>query len=108
MNVDFQRCSARNLCDSFPPSISPAHVTDGSSKHDFSSPALTTFRINTCISVASKRLYLSLETTLTKKPGEGGGGVSRASLPPTTPSPLAVHSSSGLLTSVPHSRQRHG
>src|SRR4029077_16193991 len=36
------------------------------------SPALTTFRINTCISVASKRLYLPLESTLMKKPGEGG------------------------------------
>jgi hypothetical protein len=35
---------------------------------------LTTFRINTCISVASKRLYLPLESTLMKKQGEGGGG----------------------------------
>ena len=34
--------------------------------------ALTTFRINTCISVASKQLYLPLESTLMKKPGEGG------------------------------------
>ena len=33
---------------------------------------LTTFRINTCISVASKRLYLPLKSTLMKKPGEGG------------------------------------
>ena len=33
---------------------------------------LTTFRINTCVSVASKRLYLPLESTLMKKPGEGG------------------------------------
>ena len=33
--------------------------------------SLTLFRINTCISVASKRLYLPLESTLTKKPGEG-------------------------------------
>src|ERR1700720_3631256 len=36
--------------------------------------SLTTFRINTYISVASKRLYLPLESTLMKKPGEGGGG----------------------------------
>ena len=35
--------------------------------------ALTTFRINTCISVASKRLDLPLESTLMKKGGEGGG-----------------------------------
>jgi len=35
--------------------------------------ALTTFRINTCVSVASKGLYLPLESTLMKKPGEGGG-----------------------------------
>ena len=35
---------------------------------------ITPFRINTCISVASKRLYLPLESTLTKKPGEGEGG----------------------------------
>jgi hypothetical protein len=36
------------------------------------SPALTTFRINTYISVASKRLYLLLESTLMKNQGEGG------------------------------------
>jgi len=41
--------------------------------HNFGAP-ITTFRINTCISVASKRLYPPLESTLTKKPGEGGGG----------------------------------
>jgi len=40
--------------------------------HNFGAP-ITTFRINTCISVASKRLYPPLESTLTKKPGEGGG-----------------------------------
>jgi hypothetical protein len=34
------------------------------------------FRINTCISVASKQLYPPLESTLVKKPGEGGGCVS--------------------------------
>ena len=49
--------------------------------HNFRA-AVTSFRINTCISVASKRLYLSLESTLTKKPGEGGpptpNGVSAA------------------------------
>ena len=39
--------------------------------HNFGAP-ITTFRINTCISVASKRLYLPLESTLMKKPGEGG------------------------------------
>jgi hypothetical protein len=33
--------------------------------------SLTTFRINTCISVASKRLYLPLESTLRKKGGRG-------------------------------------
>src|SRR5579864_2211365 len=33
--------------------------------------ALTTFRINTCISVASKQLYLPLVSTLMKKGGEG-------------------------------------
>jgi hypothetical protein len=33
--------------------------------------SVTTFRINTCISVASKRLYLSLESTLMKKGGRG-------------------------------------
>ena len=32
---------------------------------------LTTFRINTCISVASKGLYLPLESTLMKKGGRG-------------------------------------
>src|SRR4029077_13522354 len=37
-----------------------------------SSP-LSPFRINTYISVASKRLYLPLESTLMKKGGEGGG-----------------------------------
>jgi hypothetical protein len=37
------------------------------------SSLLTTFRINTCISVASKRLYLPLESILMKKPGEGEG-----------------------------------
>ena len=31
------------------------------------------FRINTCISVVSKRLYPALESTLMKKPGRGGG-----------------------------------
>src|ERR1700688_1700071 len=36
-------------------------------------PFSISFRINTCISVASKRLYPSLESTLMKKPGEGGG-----------------------------------
>jgi len=40
--------------------------------HNFGAP-ITTFRINTCISVASKRLYLPLESTLMKKQGEGGG-----------------------------------
>ena len=35
--------------------------------------SLTMFRINTYISVASKRLHLPLESTLTKKQGEGGG-----------------------------------
>ena len=39
--------------------------------HNFGAP-ITTFRINTCISVASKRLYLPLESALTKKGGEGG------------------------------------
>ena len=39
--------------------------------HNFGAP-ITTFRINTCISVASKRLYLPLESPLTKKGGEGG------------------------------------
>src|ERR1700730_12576249 len=34
--------------------------------------AVTTFRINTSISAASKRIYLSLESTLMKKGGEGG------------------------------------
>ena len=37
--------------------------------------ALTSFRINTCISVASKRLYPPLESTLTKNRGEGEGRV---------------------------------
>jgi len=40
------------------------------------SPALTTFRINTCISVASKQLYPPVESTLVKKRGKGEGGVS--------------------------------
>ena len=40
--------------------------------HNFGAP-ITTFRINTCISVASKELYLPLESTLMKKGGEGGG-----------------------------------
>src|SRR6202035_1740889 len=35
--------------------------------------AVTPFRINTSISVASKRLYLSLESILMKKGGEGKG-----------------------------------
>jgi hypothetical protein len=43
--------------------------------HNLDAP-ITTFRINTCISVASKGLYLPLESTLMKKPGDGGGGVS--------------------------------
>src|SRR5579864_2644986 len=34
--------------------------------------SLTTFRINTCISVASKQLHPPLESTLMKKPGGGG------------------------------------
>ena len=41
--------------------------------HNFGAP-VNTFRINTCISVASKRLYLPLESTLMKKGGEGGPG----------------------------------
>ena len=40
--------------------------------HNFGAP-ITTFRINTSISVASKRLYLPLESTLMKKGGEGEG-----------------------------------
>src|ERR1700686_3055418 len=40
--------------------------------HNFGAP-ITTFRINTYISVASKQLYLPLESTLMKKQGEGGG-----------------------------------
>jgi hypothetical protein len=40
--------------------------------HNFGAP-ITTFRINTYISVASKRLYLPLESTLMKKGGEGEG-----------------------------------
>jgi hypothetical protein len=40
--------------------------------HNFSAP-INTFRINTSISVASKQLDLPLESTLTKKRGEGGG-----------------------------------
>src|SRR6202140_4367418 len=40
--------------------------------HNFAATA-TTFRINTYISVASKRLYLPLESTLMKKGGEGEG-----------------------------------
>jgi hypothetical protein len=47
-----------------------------SDSHNFGAP-ITTFRINTCISVASKQLYLPLESTLTKKPGEGEGGTLR-------------------------------
>src|SRR5579864_1668847 len=39
--------------------------------HNFAAP-ITTFRINTYISVASKQLYLPLESTLVKKGGEGG------------------------------------
>jgi hypothetical protein len=38
---------------------------------------LTTFRINTYISVASKRLYLPLESTLMKKGGRGRGAYQR-------------------------------
>jgi hypothetical protein len=34
---------------------------------------VSTFRINTCISVASKQLYLPLESTLVKKGGRGEG-----------------------------------
>src|SRR6202158_652926 len=40
---------------------------------------VTTFRINTCISVASKRLYLPLESILMKKRGEGEGPASHHS-----------------------------
>src|ERR1700688_1243206 len=36
-------------------------------------PFSISFRINTCISVASKQLYPSLESTFMKKPGEGRG-----------------------------------
>src|SRR5579864_1021934 len=42
--------------------------------HNFGAP-VTTFRINTYISVASKGLYLPLESTLMKKGGEGEGGL---------------------------------
>jgi hypothetical protein len=55
--------------------FSPPRPRDGkntSDLHNFSAP-ITTFRINTCVSVASKRLYLPLESTLMKKGGEGGG-----------------------------------
>jgi hypothetical protein len=38
--------------------------------HNFSAP-INTFRMNTSISVASKRLHPPLESTLMKKPGEG-------------------------------------
>ena len=64
------------------------------------SPALTTFRINTCISVASKRLYLPLESTLMKKQGEGGGGLLtsiRTSAKPRRPLRLRVIVSSDSL-----------
>jgi hypothetical protein len=53
------------------------------------------FRINTCVSIASKQLHLPLESTLVKKPGEGGGGPKSASgykLGRT-----AVHSGDGLV-----------
>ena len=40
--------------------------------HNFGAP-ITTFRINTCISVASKGLYLPLESILMKKGGRGRG-----------------------------------
>jgi hypothetical protein len=44
--------------------------------HNFGAP-ITTFRINTYISVASKRLYLPLESTLMKKGGGGGAPLHR-------------------------------
>ena len=52
------------------------HSCDGSQPwltelHNFGAP-INTFRINTCISVASKRLHLPLESTLMKKGGGGG------------------------------------
>ena len=52
------------------------HSCDGSQPwltelHNFGAP-VNTFRINTCISVASKRLHLPLESTLMKKGGGGG------------------------------------
>jgi hypothetical protein len=58
--------------------------------HDFGAP-VNTFRINTCISVASKRLHLPLESTLMKKTTSspfrintyekrGGGGPQAAGL----------------------------
>jgi hypothetical protein len=54
---------------------------------------LTTFRINTCISVASKRLYPPLESTLTKKGGRG--------VPPIPLSPAAPAFRSGLRRRIP-------
>src|SRR5579863_7858712 len=60
--------------------------------------SLTTFRINTCISVASKRLYLPSESTLTKKQGEGGGVPTLDLFPRSAHSvnSAASHASAGL------------
>ena len=67
--------NTRGVCTTPPKSFSPLVHPDlrGATRHSPLLP-LTPFRINTCISVASKRLYLPLESTLMKK--RGGGGAS--------------------------------
>ena len=83
------------------------------SLHNFGAP-ITTFRINTCISVASKRLYLPLESTLMKKGGGGGRGGRRFFwsagdlLPPFRRKPSHDVSTEGdrLLLLLPEKRQR--
>jgi hypothetical protein len=53
-------------------------------------PSITTFKINTCISVENKRLYPPLESTHTKKQGRGEG------VPIPVPSFLSVLCASAL------------
>jgi len=80
--VGVPRPQLRSSCDGSQPWLTELH--------NFGAP-VNTFRINTCTNVASKRLHLPLESTLTKKTTSspfrintyekrGGGGPRAASL----------------------------
>jgi len=79
------------------PSIRRPYCASFTSPTSSTSCISNSFRINTCISVASKQLYLPLESTLVKKRGEGEGCVN--------PNPNRVFSGTG--TSV-NSKEEKG